>query len=70
MENTLHNCGNCQHMAPREMTQGDITEVRCEHPTVMEAYHSKEVPDWIYDKNAFAPTEHGQHCNTWKSNHE
>jgi hypothetical protein len=53
-------------MAPREMQQGDLIEVRCEHPTVMLAYHSAEVPDWIYDKNAFAPTAHGQHCSAWK----
>lgn len=61
------NCGNCQYVAVRDMYQGEVTKIRCEHPTVTAAYDSGDVPDWLYEKNAFAPTEHGQHCDAWKA---
>jgi len=45
---------------------GEVTEVRCNHPTVELMRMSEEVPDWIIDKNTFRPSA-GQDCGAWRA---
>jgi len=62
----MQNCGTCAWSNVMEMSQGEVTEVRCNHPTVELMRMSEEVPDWIIDKNTFRPSA-GQDCSTWRS---
>lgn len=60
-------CGTCRHAEPREMTHGELLEIRCGHPLVRSLYETNHVlPDWINDLNAFEPFRHGQHCDAWE----
>jgi len=62
----MQNCGTCAWSNVMEMSQGEVTEVRCNHPTVELMRMSEEVPDWIIDKNTFRPSA-GQDCSTWRA---
>ena len=66
----LQNCGNCLHHRDMEMSQGELTEVRCQHPAVQAATMQEEVPDWLIDLNSFRPTQHGHQCSAWKYEHD
>lgn len=62
----MKNCATCAWAEPREMSQGELTEIRCGHPTVHAALMQEEVPDWLIDLNAFNPYRHGQDCGAWR----
>ena len=62
----MNSCGNCAYSDVMEMSQGEVTEVRCSHPTVVTARQSDECPDWIIDKNAFRPYC-GEDCGAWRA---
>jgi hypothetical protein len=62
----MQNCGTCVWSSVSEMSQGEVTEVRCDHPTVTKARMSCECPDWIIDKNAFRPYVNAN-CDTWRA---
>lgn len=65
-ETTMNCCGNCAYSDVMEMSQGEVTEVRCSHPAVVTARHADECPDWIIDKNAFRPQDQ-QDCGVWRA---
>lgn len=62
----MQNCGTCAWSTVMEMIQGEITEVRCDHPAVHAARMSYECPDWILDKNAFRPYVNAD-CGAWRA---
>lgn len=63
----MKKCGTCAWAEPREMSQGELSEIRCGHPTVHAAFMQEEVPDWLIDLNAFHPDRFGQNCGAWRA---
>lgn len=57
-------CGTCQHHIPVEMSQGELTEIRCGHPAVLTAKDHETCPDWIIDANSFTPHKETE-CHGW-----